>query len=115
LSRASLVETYIAALPLTAVTIVSSGRRCRITEGEPAEGEPSHAELVLMTIGQEGLSGKPPAALATLNDGRAPRGRRDKYRQAQMAKAEPPVPYSKFIERFTATMVRDVAISGRTI
>ena len=75
MSRASLVETYIAALPLTAVTIVSSGRRCRITEGEPAEGEkikhrfyfkPSRAELVLMTIGQEGLSGKPPAALAAL-------------------------------------------------
>jgi hypothetical protein len=66
LSRASLVETYISALNLTVVTVVSSGRQCRITDGEPAPGEKikhqyffrsSHAELVLMTIGKEGRSG----------------------------------------------------------
>jgi hypothetical protein len=74
-SRASLVEAYISALNLTAIAIVSDGLRCRIETGEPAEGEkikrqfffkPSHAELVLMTIGKEGLSGKPPAVLAAL-------------------------------------------------
>jgi hypothetical protein len=72
-SRASLVETYISALNLTAVAVVSDGRRCRITEGEPAPGEKikhrfyfksSHAELVLVTIDVEGLSGKPLAAVA---------------------------------------------------
>jgi hypothetical protein len=31
------------------------------------------------------------------------------YRVAQIAKAERAMPYSKFIERFTATIVRDVA------
>jgi hypothetical protein len=55
LSRGSLVEAYIAALNLTAVSVVSSGRRCRIHTGEPAPGEkvkaryyfrPSHADLM---------------------------------------------------------------------
>jgi hypothetical protein len=74
LSRASLIEVYIAALPLAAVAIVSSadGRRCRIeTDGEPAPGEtierrlyfkPSHAELVLSTIDLEGWTDQAPAA-----------------------------------------------------
>jgi hypothetical protein len=72
-SRASLVETYIAGLNLTAVAIVSDGRRCRITEGEPPPGETikrqfyfksSHAELILATIDQEGVTDQAPAALA---------------------------------------------------
>ena len=72
MSRADLIQTYIEALNLTAITVVSDGRRCRITEGEPAPGEKikrqfyfksSHTELVLMMIDLEGLSGKPPAAL----------------------------------------------------
>jgi hypothetical protein len=45
LSRASLIEAYIAALPLAAVAIVSSadGRRCRIhTEGEPRQARRSN-------------------------------------------------------------------------
>jgi hypothetical protein len=72
MSRADLIQTYIEALNLTAIAVVSDGRRGRITEGEPAEGEKikrqfyfksSHAELVLMMIDLEGLSGKPPAAL----------------------------------------------------
>jgi hypothetical protein len=74
-SRASLIEAYISGLQLSQVTIVASpdGRRCRICTGEPAEGEtvkhryyfkPTHAELVLMTIGKEGLSGRPAAVLA---------------------------------------------------
>jgi hypothetical protein len=75
LSRASLVDVYIAALNLTAVAIVSDGRRCRITDGEPAPDEKikhryffkaSHAELLLATIDQQGLSAKPPAAVAAL-------------------------------------------------
>jgi hypothetical protein len=37
------------------------------------------------------------------------------YRQAQMAKAEKAVPYAKFIEPFVATMVRQVAATGRMI
>jgi hypothetical protein len=38
------------------------------------------------------------------------------YRQAQsIAKAEKAMPYGKFIERFTAGMVRDVAATGRMI
>lgn len=74
MSRASLVEAYIAALNLTAVAIVSDGRRCRICTGEPAAGEkvkarfcfkPSHADLVLASIDKEGLSGKQPAALVS--------------------------------------------------
>jgi hypothetical protein len=73
MSHASLIDTYIDWLNLTAVTVVGDGRRCRITEGEPAEGEkikhqyffkPSHAELVLVMIDVEGLSGKPLAAVA---------------------------------------------------
>src|SRR5258708_39699616 len=71
LSHASLVETYIAALNLTAVAIVGAGRRCRIITGEPAPGETiqhryffksSHVDLLLSTIGTEGLSSKPAAA-----------------------------------------------------
>jgi hypothetical protein len=39
MSRESLVQAYINALPFTAVAIVADGRRCRIRTGEPAEGE----------------------------------------------------------------------------
>lgn len=161
MSRASLVETYIAALNLTAVAIVSDGWRCRIHTGELAPSEtikhrfyfkPSHAELVLATIDLDGLSGKPPAALATLIERAAANlgapfqtadelqaeaeqqvaeitarvkgmnqsgglkqvnAQYKRYRQAQIAKAEKAVPYAKFIERFTATIVRDVAATGR--
>jgi hypothetical protein len=58
---------------LIAVTVAGAGKRCRIITGEPSPDEPiqhryffkpSHAELVLATIDQEGLSGKPGAALA---------------------------------------------------
>jgi hypothetical protein len=72
-SHSSLVETYISALNLTAVTVVGAGRRCRIITGEPEPGEPvahrfffraSHAGLVLATIGQDGMSGQPAAVLA---------------------------------------------------
>jgi hypothetical protein len=116
-SRASLVETYIAALNLTAVTVVADGRRCRIeTGGEIAPGEKikrqfyfksSHAELVLLTIDKEGPSGKSPAALA------APIERAAATLGAQVARAEKAVPYATFLERYTATIVRDVA--GRMI
>jgi hypothetical protein len=37
------------------------------------------------------------------------------YRQAQMAKAEKAVPYSKFIEPFVVTILRQVAATGRMI
>jgi hypothetical protein len=37
------------------------------------------------------------------------------YRLAQSAKGETAIPYPKFLQRFTASMVRDVAISGRMI
>ena len=37
------------------------------------------------------------------------------YRMAQIAKAEKALPYAKFIERFTAGLVRDVAMTGRMI
>jgi hypothetical protein len=164
LSRASLIEAYIAELPLTAVAIVcsSEGRRCRIhTEGEPGPGEaiehrlyfkPSHAELVLSTIDLEGWTDEPPAtvvaliehAAATLGaryqthdelrraaeevvaevQARVDAGRQNGdlkrvnrqyklYRQQQIAKAEKAMPYAKFLERFTASIVRDVAVAGR--
>src|SRR5258705_8394361 len=54
-------------------SFIGAGRRCRIITGEPAPGEtiqhryffkPSHVDLLLSTIGPEGLSGKPAAALA---------------------------------------------------
>lgn len=73
MSRASLVEAYISGLNLTAVSVVCSGGQCRICADEPAPGEkvrasyhlkPTHADLVLMTIGREGLTAKQPAALA---------------------------------------------------
>jgi hypothetical protein len=74
MSRKSLIETYIAALPLAVVTVVGAGKRCRIhTEGEIAVGEPiqhrfyfkaSHAELVLATLDIDGLSGESAAVLA---------------------------------------------------
>jgi hypothetical protein len=35
-----------------------------------------------------------------------------RYRQAQIAKAEKAMPYSKFIEPFVMTMVRGAAASG---
>jgi hypothetical protein len=38
-----------------------------------------------------------------------------RYRQAQIARAEKALPYSKFIEPFIATIVRGVAMSGRMI
>jgi hypothetical protein len=75
MSRADLVQTYIEALNLTPVAIVGAGRRCRIHtdgDGDLAPGEPvahrfyfkpSHAELVLATIGPEGLAGRPAGAL----------------------------------------------------
>jgi hypothetical protein len=165
LSRALLIDAYIAALPLTAVAIVSSadGRRCRIrTDGEPAPGEtierrlyfkPSHAELVLSTIDLEGWTDQQPAAVAaqieraatTLGapyqtpaelqeaaeqavaevQARVDIGRQNgdlkqvnrqykMYRQQQVAKAEKAIPYAKFLERFTASIVRDMAMNGRT-
>ncbi len=164
MSRALLVEAYIAALPLTAVAIVSDGRRCRIRTGEPAPGEtikhrfffrPSHADLVLMTIEREGVTDQAPAAVAAQIERAAATlgapyqtpaelwqaaaeavaeivarveatnqagglkqiNRQYKaYRQQQIARAERAVPYSKFLEqRYTVSIVRGVAMSGRII
>jgi hypothetical protein len=166
-SRDSLIDAYIAALPLAAVAIVLSadGRRCRIhTEGEPGPGEtierrlyfkPSHAELVISTIDLlEGWTDQAPAAVAASIEqaaatlgapvhalgelrqaaeeavaevtARVDAGRQNGdlkqvnrqyklYRQQQIAKAEKAMPYAKFLERFTASIVRDVAMNGRTI
>jgi hypothetical protein len=82
MSRAALIDVYISGLNLATVAVVSDGRRCRVAvfgsaedTGEPEPGEtvrhrfyfkPSRADLVLMTIGKEGVTGKPPAALAAL-------------------------------------------------
>jgi hypothetical protein len=107
-SRALLIEAYISGLNLTPVAVVGAGRRCRIITGEPAPGEtiahryffkPSHVDLLLATIGPEGLSGKPPAALAALivkaagnhrraisNACRAAQGRRDPGRRDRRAR-----------------------------
>lgn len=38
-----------------------------------------------------------------------------RYRQAQAAKAERATPYAVFLQRFTATIVREVAATGRAI
>jgi hypothetical protein len=73
MSRASLIDAFISGLQLTEVAIVGAGKRCRIITGEPAPGEliqhryyfkPSHADLLLDTIGPEGLLGRPAVALA---------------------------------------------------
>jgi hypothetical protein len=76
LSRASLIDAYISGLALAEVAIVGAGRQCRIHTGEPAPGEiiqhryffksSSHVDLLLATIGQDGMSGQPAAALAAL-------------------------------------------------
>jgi hypothetical protein len=159
-----LVDAYIAALPLSAVAIVSSadGRQCRIEiDGELAPGEtierrfyfkPPHAELVLSMIAPPLPSS--PSALAALIEqsaidmgapfqtpdelrkaaeevvgevtARIDAGRQNGdlkqvnrqykiYRQHQIAKAEKAMPYAKSIERFTASIVRNVAMSGRAI
>jgi hypothetical protein len=75
MARADLIQTYIDSLQLTEVAIVGAGRTCRIHtngDGEIAPGEPvaarfyfkpSHAELVLMTIGKEDVTGKPASSL----------------------------------------------------
>jgi hypothetical protein len=76
-ARASLVDVYISGLNLTAVTVVCNGRQCRIKFSPGGESDapgekvgaryffrPSHAELVLATIGKEGLTGTQPAVLA---------------------------------------------------
>jgi hypothetical protein len=93
ISHASLIQTYIEALNLTAITVVGAGRQCRVITGEPAPGEPvaarylfkpSHAELVLATIGPEGLSGKPASALVDAIERAAanPSGRRIKRQRS---------------------------------
>jgi hypothetical protein len=73
MSRSSLVDVYLSALNLTSIAVIGAGKQCRIETGEPAAGEliqhqyyfkPSHAELVLATIGRDGMSGKPAAVLA---------------------------------------------------
>ena len=76
MSRADLVDVYISGLNLAEVVVVSNGRQCRITNvGEFVPGEkikasyhlkPTHADLVLATIGREGLSGKPAALVAAI-------------------------------------------------
>lgn len=74
-SRAALIDVYISGLALAEVAIVGAGRQCRIHTGEIPPGErikhqfffrPSHAELLLMTIDKEGVTGKQAAALAAL-------------------------------------------------
>jgi hypothetical protein len=72
-SRVSpLVEAYLAALPLVEIAIVGAGKQCRILTGEIPAGEPvahryffksSHADLLLATIGRDGMSGKPAASI----------------------------------------------------
>ena len=77
MSRVSLVEAYISGLQLTEIAIVGAGKQCRITAGGEfaTPGEPvahryffksSHVDLLLATIGQDGLSGRSAAALAEL-------------------------------------------------
>jgi hypothetical protein len=163
MSRESLIEAYIAALPLTAVAVVSvAAGSCRVETGAPGEAtdhlyyfKPSHVDLVL---GAAGLGGDPideePAAVATRielaarsmgapfqsaaelqadaeqgvdkivakveamrqNGGLAKVNAQYKaYRQAQIAKAEKATSFSVFFERFTASIVRDVAMTGRMI
>jgi hypothetical protein len=51
MSRESLVEAYIAALPFAAVAIVAvPGGRCRITEGDPADGEKIVRQILFQEI-----------------------------------------------------------------
>jgi hypothetical protein len=164
MSHASLIETYISALNLAEIAIVGAGRQCRVITGEIAPGEPvacryffkpSHAELVLATIGPEGLSGKPAGELAaSIERTAAMLGARHQspeqlrkaaeeqvaeivervktaglsgrlkmwnkryrqYRLAQVAKAEPAIPYAAFIERVVTTpTVKQLAMSGRSV
>jgi hypothetical protein len=164
MSHSSLVETYISALNLTSVAIVGAGRQCRVITGEPAPGEPiahryffkaSHAELVLATIGPEGLSGRPAGTLvdaiertaamlgasyvtptelrkaaaeqvAEITERVRASGQRGalkvwntryrQYRLSRVAKAEPAIPYSMFLEQVVIMpTVRQIAASGRAI
>jgi hypothetical protein len=159
LSRALLVEAYVAALPLTAVAVVSSpdGRQCRIETGGTSTPafyfKPSHAELVLSAIDLDGWTDQSAAAVAALIERTAAamgapyqthgellqaaeqavadivarvdamrqngglkqvNAEYKRYRTQQMAKAERATTYSVFLQRFTETIVRDVAASGRS-
>jgi hypothetical protein len=38
-----------------------------------------------------------------------------RYRMGQVAKCEKAIPYSAFLQRFTASLVRNVAATGRMI
>jgi hypothetical protein len=71
-SREAFIQSYISGLQLTEVAIVGAGRSARIITGEIPPGEPvacryyfkaSHAELLLMTIGKEDVTGKPASSL----------------------------------------------------
>jgi hypothetical protein len=163
MSHADLIQTYIAALNLTAVTVIGDGRQCRIHTGEIPPGErvkaqfffrPTHAELVLMTVNKEGLAGKAAGRagwrdraggnklgapyqtpdglrkaaerhvdeiVTRVKDARMDGELREinkryrQYRLAQVARAERAMPYSAYIQHFTASLVRDAAATGRMI
>jgi hypothetical protein len=165
MSRASLIDAYVSALPFAPVAIVQTAGGCRVAVGgEIAPGEttiakyyfkPIHIELLLGAAGlTDGAINKPPKVVAVLLEKTARRmhapyeteteiraaaklqvaeitarvkasnqsgglkqiNRQYKlYRQQQIAKAEKALPYSKFLERYTATIVRDVAATGRPI
>jgi hypothetical protein len=86
MARADLIQTYIDSLQLTEVAIFGAGRQCRIHtdgDGDLAPGEPiacryffrpSHAELVLATIGQDDMSGRPAALAASIEQAAATLG-----------------------------------------
>lgn len=162
MSRESLIEAYISALPLVAVAIVSStdGKQCRIETGGACARAPSfyfkatHLDLVLATIDLDGWTELAPADVSALiertaanlgapfqtpdalrkaaeaavteiidrveamrqNGGLAKVNAQYKaYRQVQIARAERATSYSEFLQRWTASIVRDTAASGRTI
>jgi hypothetical protein len=170
MSRESLVEAYVSAMPFAAVAIVAvPGSGCRVETGAPgAPGEiaryyfkPSHVDLVLGAAGlgtdqlKDGTVQKlTPAAIAALIERTAAAigapfetaaelraaatlevekvvakveamrqaGRLKQvnaeykaYRQRQVARCEKATPYTVFLRRFTAGLVRDVATTGRTI
>jgi hypothetical protein len=82
--RADLVDAYLSAMKLTSIAVIGAGKQARIETGEPPPGEliqaqfyfrPSHAELVLATIGRDGMTDKPaPALVASIKQAAATLG-----------------------------------------
>jgi hypothetical protein len=164
-SRETLIQAYVSALPFAAVNIIATINGCRVSVGgELAPGEiaiatyffrPLHIELLLgaAALTDDPVDRSPVAVASLISDAAKKVGapchtakqlraaaehevdkilervrvsnqagglklinrKYREYRQAQVAKAEEALPYSKFIEPYLMQILRQVAATGRMI